>query len=71
MLSAMATVWESEKSWRLALRLARSEVRRLETHEFPVDAKTISDARRKVERIRVNGLPEWQQKDDPSHLPLP
>ena len=71
MLSEMTTVWASEKSWRLALDRARGEVRRLQNNEFPAGAKAITDAQRKAERILFQGLPEWQQRDDPLHLPLP
>lgn len=71
MLSEMATVWASEILWRLALDRARGEVRRLKNNDFPAGAKAILDARRKAERILAQGLPEWQQRDAPRHLPLP
>lgn len=67
----METIWETEKSWRQALNRARGEVRRLKSSGFPVGAKIISDAQRRAERIFMQGSPEWQQRDDPRHLPLP
>jgi hypothetical protein len=59
-----------EEHWRHSLQLQRGHLRQLE-EDGRSSPKAVSDARRRVERIWEQGLPEWRRKGRHDRLPLP
>lgn len=58
--------WQTEEIWRESLGLQRSYLRDAEkvARSLPAWVKEVEAARRRVERIGVAGLPEWQERDN-------
>ena len=63
MEAGLDSKWGTEQSWRDALEGARRDLRFLQQPEWAKYKKSIEDARRRVQRIRAAGLPEWQERD--------
>lgn len=61
-VNSMQTEWQSEEIWRKALWTAREQLRKFERDGR--DAKSISQQRSTIERIRAAGLPRWQEREE-------